>query len=173
MKKTLLSWTALLLAAAALVMLHWEWMPQLPERVAVHFGSGGKPNRWSSKDELGLGTLWVHLGTAGFIVLLTSLIHKLPPNAVNMPNPGYWRRPENFPLACRHMSTWGRWFGTAELAWAWAMDRQLFLANLRQPVLMDTQATNWLLAAALAGTAVLLGLLLLRFRRVPADQPPQ
>ncbi len=167
MKKGLLSWIALLLAAAALVMLHGEWMPQLPERVAVHFGGDGKANRWSSKSELSLGTLGVHLGTAGFIVLLTSLIHKLPPSVVNLPNPDYWRQPAHFPLACRYLSDWGRWFATAELAWACAMDHQLFLANLHQPAHLDTQATYGLLAAALVGTAVMLGLLLWRFRRVP------
>lgn len=169
MKNGLLSWAALLLAAVALVMLHLEWTPQLPERVAVHFGSEGKANRWAAKDASGVGTLWVHLGTAGFVVLLTSLVHHLPANLVNVPKAEYWRRPENYPRTCRWLSGWGRWFAAAHLAWACGMDRQLFLANLRQPARLDSDATLALIAAAILGTAVMTGLLMLRFMRVPED----
>lgn len=170
MKKGLLSWIVLLLAAGMLIKLHLEWTPQLPERVAVHFGSSGKANRWGAKSELSLGTLWGHLGTAGGILLLTSLLHKLPPAAVNMPKADYWRQPANFPIACRYMRHWGRWFLVAFLVWARAMDYELFLANQRQPAHLDTQATGWLLAAAVLGTAAFIAMLLFRFSRTPLAQ---
>ncbi len=37
MKKGLLSWIILLLAAGVLVKQHLDWATQLPERVAAHF----------------------------------------------------------------------------------------------------------------------------------------
>lgn len=172
MKKGLLSWIALVLAAGLLIKLHLEWTPQLPERVAVHFGSSGKPNRWGGKSELSLGTLWVHLGTAGLVLLLSSLIHKLPPSVVNMPNAEYWRQPANFPIACQYKRNWGRWFMAAFLAWGSAMDYQFVLANQRQPAHLDTQATGWLLAAAIVGTGLMLLVLVWRFRRIPDQNQP-
>lgn len=170
MKNGLLSWIVLLVAAGVLVKLHLDCTPDLPSRIASHFDMAGRADGWRMKNAFGLGTLPVHLGTAVLLVGLMSFIHRLPPRFINVPNPEYWRQPTNFQIACQFLRDWSRWFTAAELTWATFFDRQLFLANQRQPPHLDSQATNLLLAAAILGAPIMIAVLLIRFSRIPPDQ---
>ena len=170
MKKGLLSWIVLLLAAGALIKLHLDSTPDLPARFASHFDMAGRANGWQTKGDWGLGTLPLHLGTAALLVGLMSFVHRLPARFINLPNPDYWRQPANFQLACQYLRDWSRWFSAAELTWATFLDWQLFLANQRQPPHLDSQATNLLLAAAILGTPIFVAVLLIRFsRKLPVN----
>lgn len=166
MKTSLLSWIALLLAAAVLVVMRLDWQ-ELPERVAVHFDAAGRPNRWDSRQSLAVATAALHLGVAGVLVLITSFLHRLPASFMNLPRADYWRRPENYPQACRITRHWARWFATGQLVWAILMDRQLMLANQVRPPRLDSEAV-WMLTAAFVGFTLLsIGLMLIRLLRVP------
>lgn len=165
MKKGLLSWIVLLLAAGVLIKLHLDCTPDLPARFASHFDMAGRANGWQTKSAWGLGTLPLHLGAAALLVSLMSFMHRLPPRFINLPNPEYWRQPANFQLACQFLRNWSRWFSAAELTWATFFDWQLFLANQRQPPHIDSQATKLLLAAAILGTLTFVAVLLIRFSR--------
>ena len=169
MKKGLLSWIVLLLAAGALIKLHLDFTPDLPARIASHFDMAGRANGWHLRDAWGLGTLPLHLGTTVFIVGLISFMHRLPPHVINVPNPEYWRQPANFQIACQYLRSWSRWFAASELIWATFFDHQLFLANQRQPPYLDSQAMNILLAVAILGSPILIAALLIRFSRIPSD----
>ena len=167
MKRGLLSWIVLLLAAGALIKLHLDWTPQLPERVAAHFDMAGRVTRMRLTGSFGLGTWALHLGLATMIVGLMSLLHLLSPQDIKLPNADFWRRPENFQLACQHLRDWSRWFASALILWGIFFDRQLFLANQHQPPHLDPHAMNLLIAAAIIGTSLLITALLLRFRGMP------
>lgn len=167
MKRGLLSWIVLLLAAGALIKLHLDWTPQLPERVAAHFDMAGRATRMRLTGSFGLGTWALHLGLATLVVGLMSLQHLLSPQDVQLPNADYWRHPENFPRACQHLRDWSRWFASALILWGIFLDRQLFLANQHQPPHLDPQAMILLIAAAIIGLSFMIAALLLRFRRKP------
>jgi hypothetical protein len=168
MKSSTLSWIALILAAMALLLLRLDWQG-LPEKVAVHFDAAGRPNRWDSRQSLAVSTAVLHLGVAGVLVLVTSFLHRLPPSTMNLPKSGYWRRPENYPQACRISREWARWFATGQLVWATLMDRQLMLANQLRPPRLDSEAV-WMLTAAFVGFTLLsIGLMLIRLNRVPRE----
>lgn len=167
MKKGLLSWIILVLAAAALVKLHLEWTPKLPERVAAHFDIEGQVTRMRLTGAMGLGTWAMHLGLATLVVGLMSLLHLLSPQVINVPNADYWRQPENFKLACHHLREWSRWFAAAWIIWGALFDRQLFLANQRQPPQLDSHAMSILLAVAILGLFLWIGVLWWRFSRIP------
>jgi uncharacterized membrane protein len=147
------SWITLLLTAAVLVGCHFYWMTLLPERIATHFDGEGRPNGWMSRSGQH-GLLAIHLGMAGFIVCIGAVMHLLPPTALNTPQPAYWRKPENFRIACEFVRQWTRWFASALLVWGTVMDRQLVLANLQSQPRLDMSATWLLTAAFLATTAV-------------------
>jgi uncharacterized membrane protein len=170
MKNGLLSWIVLLVAAGVLVKLHLEWAPQLPERVAAHFDLGGRVTRMRLTGAFGLGTWAMHLGLAALVVGLMSLLHLLSPRDINVPNADYWRRPENFKLACQYLRDWSRWFAAALIIWGTFFDQQLFLANQRQPPHLDTQAMSILITAVILGMSLLIGVLWLRFSRIPSDR---
>ena len=66
------------------------YYPQLPDIVASHFGSAGKPDAWSSRH--------VFVGIYLFSVIMTGLIflglaygmRSIPDNLINLPNRDYW-----------------------------------------------------------------------------------
>jgi uncharacterized membrane protein len=170
MKNGLLSWIVLLVAAGVLVKLHLEWAPQLPERVAAHFDMEGRVTRMRLTGAIGLGTWAMHLGLATLVVGFMSLLHLLSPRDINVPNADYWRQPANFKLACHHLRDWSRWFAAALIIWGTLFDRQLFLANQHQPPHLDSHAMSILLAVAILGMLLLIGVLWLRFSRIPSDR---
>jgi uncharacterized membrane protein len=167
MKRGLLSWIVLLMAAGALIKLHLEWTPQLPEHVAAHFDMSGRVTRMRPTGSFGLGTWAMHLGLAALVVGLMSLVHLLSPQDINLPNANYWRRPENFKLACQRLRDWSRWFASALILWGIVFDRQLFLANQLQPPHLDPQAMTLLIAVAIIGLSLLIAALIIRFSRIP------
>jgi uncharacterized membrane protein len=86
------------LAAAGTFAAAWGWsLARLPDRVPVHFGGGGEPDRWAGRAEalwtFGLLSLAMALLFAG----LVALIARAPAELVNVPNPGYWKRTEHLP----------------------------------------------------------------------------
>jgi uncharacterized membrane protein len=155
------------MAAGALIKLHLEWTPQLPEHVAAHFDMAGRVTRMRLTGSFGLGTWAMHLGLAALVVGLMSLVHLLSPQDINLPNANYWRRPENFKLACQRLRDWSRWFASALILWGIVFDRQLFLANQLQPPHLDPQAMTLLIAVAIIGLSLLIAALIIRFSRIP------
>ncbi len=169
-----LSWIALLLAAATLIGFHLHWARTLPERVAVHFDTAGRPNRWESRSALGFGTVTTHLGTASFLILLTAFMHRLPPRFVNLPNADYWRQPQHYRQACRFMRQWARWLAAATLVWATLLGRQLCLANQTDPPRLDSTAVGILTAGFLAIVALAIIAMFVRFACPPqGDAQPE
>lgn len=78
------------LYATATVLQYAVYWPQLPERVATHFGPGGEPNDWMDKSSavLLLGGFQIF-----FPLLLFGVVRVLkwvPMNLINIPHREYW-----------------------------------------------------------------------------------
>jgi uncharacterized membrane protein len=121
---------AALLAAVILQTLYYY--PQLPSTVASHFGSGGRPNGWSSKDAFfglygGLLALLLALFTG-----LPVLFRRIPPFWINLPNKDYWLAPERRDRAISHLSREMLWFGNATIAFMIAVIELAIRANLSE-----------------------------------------
>ena len=104
------------LAAAAACAAAWTWSAvRLPERVPVHFGGGGAPDSWSSRT----GALWttaaLGIGIALLFAGLAQLLRRLPADALNVPHPGYWKRPERVDRLRELLAEDMRWIGAATL----------------------------------------------------------
>jgi uncharacterized membrane protein len=67
-----------------------HWYPILPDNIAIHFGTDGTPNNWSSKIEfiVIIGGLMVLL--LGVFFGLSLILKKLPDSLINLPNKEYW-----------------------------------------------------------------------------------
>ena len=82
-----------ILTLAFLAYVTWTHF-RLPERVPVHFGPSGEPDRWSSRNEL----TWGMAGVGIFYLLLFGLgaflFPKIPARLWNLPNRDYWLAPE-------------------------------------------------------------------------------
>ncbi|TYP86125.1 DUF1648 domain-containing protein [Blastococcus xanthinilyticus] len=100
--------------AAGLYVAVWAWSwTRLPERVPVHFGAGGEPDDWSSRGAALLTTGLLGLGTALLFVGCVRLVRRTRGEWLNVPNPRYWKHPENLArlreLAAGDLWLFGAW----------------------------------------------------------------
>src|SRR3954468_21478203 len=83
--------------------------PQLPDRVATHFGAGGEPDGWMSRSSHLLFMGVFGLAFPLFVVGLFFILRFLPDSGLNIPHRDYWlapeRRSETFAYLFRH-SLW-------------------------------------------------------------------
>lgn len=84
---------AFVLTYMALVLYVNFTNPQLPERVATHFGANGMANGWMTRHGHITFTTLVPLGLLAFLALVFWLI-TLNPQSLNIPHRDYWIAPE-------------------------------------------------------------------------------
>jgi len=109
----------------------------LPSRVAIHFGSGGVANNWSSSY---FNTFFfVGVNTFLFLVLYFTprLVFTLPAKWINLPNKDYWLRPENKTRTVEMFSSFMYEFGAALFLFLFTVQVITIRANLSQPVRLD------------------------------------
>lgn len=113
----------------ALAHIAWYY-PQLPDRMASHFGPSGEADGWMSK--LGFAIAYLSF-TAVYTVLFGSmrlLLRKTPTELINLPNREYWLAPERREATILAMSRQLTLFGIAIGAFFIAVMQTIFLTNL-------------------------------------------
>ena len=84
--------TAFLLtvSAYAVIVAAAAWL--LPDRVPLHFGIGGEPDRWGSRTEALVAFGLVGAGVAALLGGGARLVHRLPLHSgwVNLPHKEWW-----------------------------------------------------------------------------------
>ncbi len=106
------------------------YFPQLPERVAVHFNTAGRPDAWSAKTAF-LAFYYIVTGTSVVLFLgLSYIMVLIPVKLINLPNKDYWlsdeRREETLGFLCRYFL----WFGSATILLLIDVFHQSMLVNL-------------------------------------------
>ena len=153
-----------LLAAAVLQIFYYY--PQLPSTVASHFGSGGRPNGWSSKEFF----LGIYLGVLALFLVtfvgLPVLFRRIPPAWINLPNKDYWLAPERRAGTVTILGSEMLWFGNATIAFMIAVFELAIRANLSESVRLSQPAMWSLLVAYMVYTAVWLIQFYRRFARL-------
>ncbi len=129
--------TLLLLAFAANVLLMVVSLAILPDQVAVHFGRGGVPDSWASKEWNAF--LFVLLETPLFLLFwfAPSLPLTVPPRFVSVPNKDYWLREENRSAFKRRFQRHMDRFGTAFFLFFLCIGVLTLQANLSEPVRLN------------------------------------
>ena len=154
---------AVLLAAAVLQILYYY--PQLPSTVASHFGSGGRPNGWSTKE----GFFGIYLGVLALFLLtfggLPVLFRRISPVWINLPNKDYWLAPERRDYTVTTLRSEMLWFGNATIAFMIAVFELAIRANLVESPRLSEPAMWFLLAGYLVYTVLWLVQFYRRFAR--------
>ena len=118
----------LLAAVAAIQMTHYY--PLLPERLAVHFGSSGEPDGWSSKGEFMVlfGAMEVFFVLFG--VGLALALDRIPVAFINVRHKDYWFSPERREESLEFMKNQILWIEAATLGFFVAIAQLIFRGNL-------------------------------------------
>lgn len=107
------------------------------------------------------------LGVPVFVIGICYSIRFFPSSLLNVPKASYWRSPEHYPEACRILFTHSLWFASMLLIWMTLLNHQIVVANRTVPAHLDNRFV-WALGGGLvAGAALWVVTLLLRFSRIP------
>ena len=160
--------TLLAIVFAANVLLMLVSLAVLPDQVAIHFGSGGAPDSWASKELNAL--LFLVLETPLFLLFwfAPSLPLGIPPRFVSVPNKEYWLREENRPAFKWKFQNLMAQFGTAFFLFFFCVGLLTVQANLSQPVRLKEEVFLLVLVIFL-GYTVVWTIGLFRAFRVPRD----
>ena len=106
---------------------------QLPAQIASHFGAGGVPNGWMSRNGYLLFMLAFAVVLPLAIVLGMSVLPRLKGNGINVPNREYWLEPVRREATLRFLAAHACWLGTLLVVFIAAIHLLLLEANAAQP----------------------------------------
>ena len=160
--------TVLFILLAAAVLQIGYYYPQLPSTVASHFGAGGRPNGWASKEfffELYLGVL--ALMVASFVGI-PAVIRCIPPALINLPNKDYWLAPDRVEGTVAVLGSEMLAFGNATIAFMITVFELAIRANLSESGRLPQPLMWILLAVYMLYAAIWLIQFYRRFARPPS-----
>lgn len=140
----------------------------LPERIAVHFGLGGEPDRWASRETNLLFFVVFLVPMFALLWYSARLMLAVPAKWINLPHKEYWLKPERRAEMRRMMERLFHEFGIALFAFFFYISLLTIDANLSDPVRLNEALFLPGLVIFLAYTVYWTIKLVLAFR-VPPD----
>jgi len=159
-----LSAILIILCAAVVVAGAISNEARLPETVVSHFNGRGEANGWVSRSSFTTSMLVVGLGLPALVISIVYGIRFLPARYLNVPNPAYWRSPENYVRACEFLLVSSFWFGSAFLIWQAFFSRMIVEANLTTPPHLDATKALLLTVPLIGFTMAWVLVLIVRFQ---------
>jgi uncharacterized membrane protein len=140
----------------------FDWLPALPDQVAIHFSSTGDANGWSSKSGFAI-TAGIELAVAIVLFIFASLLKHLPIWLINIPNKSYWLSPEHAEATRAYLVDWVRWLLLVTLAYLVVLNTDTISANFVRP--RPTPYSIWPTVTFVVLLAAFVIDLLLHFRK--------
>ena len=163
--------TPILLIVVAILItiaLAVYYYPQLPDRVASHFGIDGKPNGWMNKSGF-IGTmLGLQIGMAIFMWALTRVIRKMPISMVNIPHREYWLHEDRADETLAWLGGNLNWVNAATCFFLTLIFQTTIEANLTEKVELSSPVFYIVLGLYFFVISIFVAKILLRFRKIPA-----
>ena len=117
-----------LLTIVSAVQHAWYW-PQLPDRVATHWGIDGQPNDWMTRTGATLMLCGLQIGVPLFLAAVTSLASRLPDSMINIPNRKYWLHPDRRSATLAWMNQMLAWIAVLTSLFMIGIGHLTFIAN--------------------------------------------
>lgn len=166
MKKNLVPMLVLVLLTAGYAALVILDAGQLPERVAIHFGVGGRADGWADRQQAVMLSEILCVVPVVFLVL-AQLMRVLPSGAFNLPHRDYWLAPERRAETVAAISGQLMWMGCLMVLFLAGVYWLTIEANRLTPPRLPMQSFLALLVAFLAATGIWTVLFLRRFFKLP------
>jgi uncharacterized membrane protein len=123
------------LTMAALLVGWWlhlrYFLGRMPERIATHFGAGGRPNGWMPRDFLGTFDVVFMAVVLGITVGSAYLARKLPVSLINVPHRDFWFAPERRAASYARLLRHLLWLSCLMVVFLAGVNQMIFIANLR------------------------------------------
>ena len=128
---------ALIVVFVANLILMAVSLAVLPDQVAIHFGGGGLPDSWASKEFNAAIFLVLEVPFFLLFYFASSMTMGVSKKFLNVPNKDYWLEEEN---KARFQKIFGRYmaeFGVAIFLFFFCINLLALQANLADPVKLD------------------------------------
>jgi uncharacterized membrane protein len=155
---------AIALFAGLRLLFAWQ---ALPDKVASHFGADGRADAFQSRDSFMILSLGMLLAMLAIFVALPSLLRRLPPRMLNVPNREYWLTDERKDEALLRLSHHLGVIGVLTLGFMAAVFELVLRANFAGRPLDN--AWMYSLLALLYGGMITRLIMIYRDFRVPED----
>jgi len=142
----------------------------LPDRVAVHFGQGGTPDSWASKQGNALLFLLLEVPLFVFFYFAPGLALRVPEKYLSLPKKRYWLQEENRPELKKRLASKMGEFGSVFFLFLFGVGLLTIQANLADPVRLDESLFLVVFVAFMAYTVVWCVEFIRAFR--PPKHPP-
>jgi len=156
---------ALLATGATGILVLAYHRQRLPEVVASHFSASGAANGWMPRDTHILLAQGLFLFLTATFCFMGWIMARIPAKWINLPNKDYWLAGEREAATRRHLAAWGHGFGAVVNLFLIFAFHLTYLANLSDPVALDSTA---MIAGLVAFVIASLGstiMLLLRYSK--------
>jgi uncharacterized membrane protein len=125
-----LSLLVFFLLCALYVVQGIYYYPQLPVKVASHFGPSGQPDSWSTKSSF----MMLYFGIIGVLSItllgITFCISVIPDSLINLPNKEYWMSKDRKQEAFDFIFHYFLWFASATLLLIIDLSHQIFKVHI-------------------------------------------
>jgi uncharacterized membrane protein len=155
---------ALAVGGAALVIVATSG--ELPARVASHFGAGGRPNDWMARETYLAVMLGFAVALPVLLVASMTLLPRVAPRLVNLPNRDYWLAPARREASIDSLGAFGCGLGVLTALLLAGVHLLVVAAHRGGAPRLDERAFLTLVGIFLAAMGLLLVMLLRRFRKV-------
>ena len=136
----------------------------LPAQIASHFGAGGAPNGWMSRNFYLLFMLAFAVILPIVIVLSMGVLPRWMPNAINLPNRAYWLDPDRREATLDYLAAHACWLGSLMVVFITAIHFLLIDANATQPPRLSLQPFITVLVIFVVAMGLWMTTLVLHFR---------
>ena len=126
----------------------------LPDTVAIHFGRGGWPDSWATKETNTLLMLFLHVIVFLPLYGVSVLIDRVPPKFLSLPYKKFWLRDENRERAKQLMAGYMNKFGAILFLFLLGVSLLTIQANRTAPVRLNEGLFLVLLAGFILYTIV-------------------
>jgi len=159
----------LLIAGLWLAFAAYVWLtaPQLPERVATHFGAGGKADGWMTRAGHLQFTLLMGFALPAFFLAIFAFIRRCNGWGLNIPHKEYWLAPERRAQTFDFIQRQGFWLAAIQIAFFAVIHRSILAANARSPATLSAADAGWLGIGFLVAMIVWIVCFIGRFFRKP------
>lgn len=137
----------------------------LPPLVASHFAAGGAANGFMARGSYVTLMVALTVGLPLLFAVISSVIAKVPPERVSLPNRDYWFAPERRAGTLAFLQWHGTLLGVMIAVCLGFLHWLVLSANATQPPMFPESAFLTGLPVLLAAVAVWIGALFVRFRR--------
>ena len=151
----------LLVIGTILISVTTDW---LPAQIASHFGAGGAPNGWMSRNGYLLFMLAFAVGLPLVVVLSMGILPRRMEKRISIPNRDFWLDPSRRETTFAYLETHAYWLGSLLVVFIAAIHLLVIEANATHPPRLPGQLFGALIALFLVALAAWMLTLVLRFR---------